>query len=131
MKISTFATDLDLEENGVWVDLGDGGSILVARWDNPHYQKFVREALRPHRAAIRKRTLSDEISDDVVLRAYANTILLDWKGLEDDKGKAIKYSIEAAYDLMKGMKDFKALVVEIAGEAATFRRENLEEEGNG
>lgn len=131
MKISTFATDLDLEENGVWVDIGDGGQLLVARMGNPRYLEVVRRISRPHKNRIRTKSINEELSDDILIQAMAEAILLDWKGLEDDKGKPIKYSKEAAYELMKGMRDFRNLVVEIASEQAAFRREENEAAGNG
>jgi len=130
MKISQFATDLDLEENGVWVDIGDGGQLLVARMGNPNYTRVVRELSKPYRSRIRKGTMPDEISDEILFKAMSQTILLGWSGIEDDKGKEIKYSSDAAYDLLKGMKDFRILVSELANEQMAFRREEMTAEGN-
>lgn len=131
MKISSFATDLDLEENGVWVDIGDGGSLLIARLGNPRYTKAVREISKPHKALIRNKTISEDLSDELLLKAMAQAILLDWKGIEDDKGKEIKYSKDAAFQLLKDLRDFRNLVTEICQEQAAFRRDELAEEGNG
>ena len=130
MKISTFATDLDLEENGVWVDIGQGASLLIARQGNPRYNEHVRKTCKPHSRQIRNQTISEELSNELLIASLAETILLDWKGLEDDKGKPIKYSKKAAIELLTGLKDFRALVQEIAREQATFRAAEIEEEGN-
>jgi hypothetical protein len=131
MKISTFATDLDLEENGVWVDIGDGGMLLIARLGNPHHQAAIRRISKPHKALIRNKTINEELSDELLLKAMAEAILLDWKGLEDDKGKTIKYSKGAAYDLLRDLRDFRNLVTELANEQVSFRREEVAAEGNG
>jgi hypothetical protein len=130
MKISTFATDLDAEENGVWVDIGDGGQLLVARLGNPKYQKFLREISKPFKSSIRRKTISEDKSDELMLKAFSNTILLDWKGIEDDKGKAIKYTPDAAYQLLHDLKDFRNLVTELATEQQVFRLEENTEAGN-
>lgn len=129
MKISRFATDLDLEESGVWIDIGDGAQLKIARVGNPNYQKVIRRLRAPYRAQIRNKTLHEDLQDDLVIKAFAEAILLDWKGLEDDNGKAIKYSQENAYQLMKDLKDFRALVGEIALEGEAFRRAEEEAEG--
>ncbi|MDH3377783.1 MAG: hypothetical protein OEQ39_12615 [Gammaproteobacteria bacterium] len=130
MKISTFATDLDLEEKGVWVDIGDGGKLLIARLGNPRYQEAVRRLSKPHKTQIRNKTISEDLSDELLLKAMAESILLDWKGLEDDKGKVIKYSTETAFQLLRDLRDFRNLVVELATEQAAFRREETAQEGN-
>lgn len=130
MKISTFATDLDLEENGVWVDIGDGGKLKVARMGNPRYRECVSRISRPHRTQIRNKTIAEDFSDELLLKAMAETILVGWEGIEDDKGKAIKYSVENSFNLMNDLRDFRNLVVELATEQAAFRREENIAEGN-
>jgi len=129
MKISRFATDLGLEEDGVWMDIGDGASLKVARVGNPRYRKRIAQLTKPYKRQIRSDTLPEDLSDELVLKAFSETILLDWKGIEDDKGKAIKYSQEAAYKLLSGLRDFRSLVAEIAMEQEAFRAEEAEAEG--
>lgn len=130
MKISTFATDLDLEEKGVWVEIGDGGSLLIARIGNPKYNEHVRRTAKPYKRQVRQGTMDEKLSAKLLNESMANTILLDWKGIEDDKGKPIKYTVEAAGQLLNDLKDFRALVFELATEQQTFRRQEMEAEGN-
>ena len=129
MKISKFATDLDLEEKGTWVDIGEGGQILVARIGNPAYREKMRHLSKPYQSQIRQGTLPEDLNDEIFLKAIVETILLDWKGIEDDNGKEIKYSKDAAMKLLLGLRDFRDLVIEIARSQATFRREEIEETG--
>lgn len=130
MKISRFATDLGLEEEGVWVDIGEGAQLKVARVGNPRYRSRVRELSKPYKRQIRADILPEDMSDEIVLRAFSETILLDWKGIEDDNGEPIPYSHENAYELLKGLRDFRTLVADVAQEQETFRRVEAEEEGN-
>ena len=129
MKVSRFATDLTLEEEGVWVDIGEGAKLKVARVGNPNYQKRIRQLRAPYRSQIRQKSLPEDVSDKLVIQAFSECILLDWEGLEDDKGKPIKYSQENALELLTNLKDFRALVGEIAMEHETFRRAEVEAEG--
>ena len=131
MKISNFATDLDLEENGVWVDIGDGARLKLARVGNPAYTKLQRELAKPYRQQLRRNAMPAEKLLDIQLQLLSKTVLIDWEGLEDDKGKPIKPSVEHAYDLLKGLKDFRRLVEELADEQATFALIETEEAGNG
>jgi hypothetical protein len=130
MKISRFATDLDLEENGVWVDIGEGAELLVARVGNPRYSEAIRKLTKPVRQQLRNDTLPADKMDEIMLKAFSETILLDWKGIEDDNGKPIKYSTENAYQLMRDLKDFRAIVDEIARAGEAYRKEEREAEGN-
>lgn len=130
MKISKFATDLELEESGVWVDIGEGARLRVARVGNPRYRKRLRELLAPHKRLVRIDKLPEDLSDELVIKAFAETILLDWEGLEDDNGEPIEYSVEHAIELLTGLRDFRMMVAEIANEQEAFRREEQKEEGN-
>jgi hypothetical protein len=130
MKFSSFATDLDLEETGVWVDFGDGASCKIARIGNSEYKRVMRELLKPWRNKIARKNVPDEEWIKITCSVLSKTILLDWKGWEDDKGKKIPYSEKNAYDMLHGLKDFRAQIEELAEEQATFALIADEETGN-
>jgi len=130
MKFSTFATDLDLEENGVWVDFGDGASCKIARVGNPEYKKILRELLKPFQNKHSRKNISEEDWLDINCKVESKTILLDWKGWEDDNGKAIKYSEKNAFDMLHGLKDFRSNVMLVAEEQSSFALIAAEETGN-
>jgi hypothetical protein len=131
MKFSNFATDLDLEEKGVWVDLGEGTRLKLARIGNPAYKKLMREKLKPYRTQSARAGISDQKWSEINCDVLSKTVLLDWEGWEDDKDKPVKYSQKHAYDMLMGLKDFRAMVVELADQQATFAMEVQEEAGNG
>ena len=130
MKFSAFATDLDLEENGVWVDLGDGTQLKLARVGNPAYKKLFRQQLKPYRSVAARKNISEETWAKMGAELLSKTVLVDWKGWEDDKGKTIPYSEKNAYDMLLGLKDFRKFVEDLAEDQATFARELDEETGN-
>lgn len=127
MKISAFRTDENLEVEGVWVDIGDGGKVKVARLGNPNHRKVSQALGRPHQAQIRANRLRPEVAEKLGIQATAQAILLDWEGITDDDGKPVPYSQGKALDLLTEFKDFRDLVLEIAGEMETFREQEIEE----
>lgn len=127
MKITKFATDTALENEGTWVDIGDGATLLVARKGNRRYRDRMRTLLKPHRASMRAETMPDDLADRLLIEAEAETILLGWEGIEDADGNPIAYSTKEAKRLLSEHKDFRALVDELSSTAETFRAQEIEE----
>lgn len=130
MKISKMKQDVTSAEEGQWVDIGDGASVKVARIGNKAYNAFIKKATKPYAAALRSKTgLPDDVFEGILNKAYAETILLDWAGLEDDAGANLPYSKEKCLELFKDpeYKDFTELAVTLASEAETFRLQEVAE----
>lgn len=131
MKITRFKTDASKEQEGVWVEIGDGARIRVARAGNARWKAYFRKILKPYRRQIRADILPEEVADKLVVDALAHTVLLGWDGLEDAKGKKISYSVAKAQALLTEYPDFRALVEDASSEAEAYREAELEDaEGN-
>lgn len=128
MKISSLKTDTDLEVNGVWVDIGDGAEVLVARVENPRYEERLRALGKQHRHTAKRGVLPVEIQKDLLYQVASETVLLDWKGITDDAGKDIKYSQKKAYELLRDVRDFREIVFEIAETMQAYQVEEEEED---
>lgn len=115
-----FATDRKAEEAGVWVDIGDGARVRVARDTSPRYREKLREALRPYRGAIAANAISDEQSHKLLAKAAAGTLLLGWEGIEID-GKTVPFDVDAAEQLLSDMPDFYRTIEGFAKDAGLFR----------
>jgi hypothetical protein len=126
MDISEFETDLDLEKNGVWVDIGGGAQLLVARIGNPQFQTLLRKKTKPVLRLINQNRLPDEALEEMMIETMAETVLLDWKGLTRN-GENVPFSKANALKLLK-KRDFRTLVQEIANTQETFRAEAIEED---
>lgn len=132
MDIGRFRTDLDREVEGVWVDIGKGAKLKIARIGNPKYKEVFSEQAKPYRRQIRSGNLSDEVAERILAKSLAETVLLDWEGLEEN-GEPLPYSKKAALDLLTNpqYKDFRDLVAELGNEAELFHQKEEEEaEGN-
>lgn len=122
-----FATDAEAEVEGVWHDLGDGARIRVARTGNPEYQQALRRVIGPYRLQMKRGTLSTDRLRALNIEIEAETILLDWEGLEEG-GKKIKYSTENAARLLEEYPDFRQVVQELADELTHYRNGAAEED---
>lgn len=129
MKISAFKTDRTKESEGVWVPIGEGASLLIARMNNERYKRVFVELTKPYRTQVRTGTLSEELAAEILRKCYARAVLLDWKGLQDDDGNDISYSVEEAEEQLK-IPDFMSLVEELSNARELYKREADEQAGN-
>lgn len=129
MDLNKFRTDQSLEQEGVWVDLGKSARILIARLGNKKYNGYVNKLMAPHRKASRAGGVDDSIAEEVLNKALAKYVLLDWEGFEED-GKPVKYSYDEAYRILSAEEysDFRELVVSLSSDMANFQQEREEED---
>ncbi len=117
-----FGTDKVKEEAGVWVSLGDGAEVLVARLTNKSYVAAIKRLTMPHRVALRNRSLPEDLNFDITIKAMAEAVLLDWKGFQEN-GKNLAYNREAAERLLKDYADFREQIAGIASDMDNFKSE--------
>jgi hypothetical protein len=117
-----FATDPALEQDGVWLELGEGARIRVARFNNHRHRALRERLLRPHRALLLAgRDLDPETDKQIAVACLARTILLDWQGVVDDDGLPVPFSVESAEALLTELADFRELVAGHAMRVENFR----------
>ena len=121
-----YATDKEAEQDGVDVELGDGGTITVRRTNNKQFRDLLEKLRKPYERQIQRGTANKDMIDGLTRKAVARTVLIGWKGIEID-GKAVKYSPEKAEELMKEFEDFQEDVLFAANSRETFRAEVMEE----
>jgi hypothetical protein len=111
-----FGTDHTLEEDGVWIQLGENARILIARLNNPAYDKLRKRLTRPF-ANFRGGTIPEEDALRIFRQCMSETIILDWDGIALG-GKPLPYSKANALKLLTEYKDFADFV---AGQAANIQ----------
>lgn len=121
-----FSTDKELEEEGVWHDIGEGAKVKVARWGNKKFQARMRARTKGRQREIQLKTLPESQSEAILTQCIAEAILVDWEGFEAS-GKKLPYSVEAAVKVMTELKDFRDIVVSLSEDAEVFRVEQAEE----
>ena len=128
MDLGKFRTDRAREDEGVWTDIGDGARLKLARIGNRRYRELVQRVFRPHRRALRSGTLPEETSEALMSDVIAETVLLGWDGLLLD-GRPVPYAPERARAVLAdpAMRDFRDMVVELAGDMEMYRQQDLED----
>ncbi len=122
-KLGALRNDTKRENEGVWVDYESGIRFLVARMGNPAYSKRLEELGKPHLRAARSGSLTNEVALKITKRAMAETILLAWEGVEDDKGKAMAYTPELGLEIFndEAYRDIYEFVRDEASERENYR----------
>jgi hypothetical protein len=128
-KLSGIRTDPDKESSGVWVTYEDDIELKLARMNNPAFDKFLETRQGPNLGKFRKQKQTDAEQDALIKDAVAATILLDWKGIEDEDGKLVPFSKEKASELVKdpSLRDFYRFILIESSNAMNFRKAVLKE----
>jgi len=115
-----FETDRALEEEGVWYDVGDGGRVKVARANNRRFRDRFRALARGKERQIQQNILPEDVAEELLCKAMAHGLLLDWSGIEDN-GAAVAYSEQAATEMLKRYPDFRRLIDALADNMEAYR----------
>ena len=119
MDLKDFKTDKSKEQEGVWEDLGNECSVLVARYGNSAMIRAYRKYPRMLRQRLESGQADDNNSATILSKVMADTILLDWKGLKED-GKEIAYSKEECVRILTEYPDVRDMIFEISNEAQLY-----------
>lgn len=98
LELNSIAVDKELANNGVWAEYM-GGEFLLAR-KGPKYQARLVELYNENLSVIKSGTPEGEAKSlDVFRQVFAETQLLDWKGITRD-GVVIPYTPEEGFKLL-------------------------------
>lgn len=133
MKLSDLKTDLDKARNGVWETYIDDFKVKVARSTTPGYISYIQKYARGQgRAFLEGRNDPKTLKaiKPIIREAAARHLLLDWKGMEDDDGNEIPYSVEMAVKLLldPAYDDLYRLIESISQDSALYRFEAMEDD---
>jgi len=120
-RFDNFVTDEKSENEGVWIDYASGFRLKLARIGCPAFKEFMLKRGKPHMRSIEAGVMDDEIAEDMMKDAIAETIIKGWEGLLDGEGKEIPYSKETARELLDVPGDFYDEVFALAKQREHFR----------
>ena len=115
-----FKTNKKAESEGIWVDYGEtGASFKIARigGDNAAYGRYLAGAIKPFKHQLQTGTMQEEKAQEIYINAFVATVLKDWKGVTDEKGKEMAFNEENAKKLFK---DLPVLYENLSKEASDF-----------
>ena len=124
-----------LANEGVWVKFLDDPPVslkIASRsssnriWHAGRFADYARmSSLTENKDKLAEKEITDSELEtiaklgDEAIKSSAITLLKDWKGVEE-KGKPVKYTPEAGYDLMRRYPDIHTFVVEFAKNTDNF-----------
>lgn len=76
--LKDFALDPKKVEEGVWCPIGRGVEALICRINNKEFRRATRAKIKANKAELdQDDDVSAELSDELMIEVYANTILKD------------------------------------------------------
>lgn len=120
-----YKTDKKLEEEGQWVDFGDGVKVKIARLNSERSLAARRKLEKPY-SKIRG-SIPEDIQEEILTKQVAEAVIIAWEGVTDEAGKEIECTYENRIKILKEFKDFRFDVVTASVEAETFKAKQVEE----
>lgn len=126
LKFEKEFSSREVENEGVWIDYRSGSRVKIARLGNKEFQKLYDLKLKPHKKAARRGEVPTHVLNDIANFCMSRAVLINWEGFSKD-GKTLKYSPEAAYELLSEYRDFSDDIADLASDQQHFH-EHLAED---
>lgn len=135
-----YETDKTAENEGVWVDYGDGIQVKIRRVNCARSREYRRTLEKPYAKMMRSGDLPDSLSEELLNKQIAGVLVVDWKGVEDPRAPApaegekptmLPFSQENVMFMITEYPDFREDILAASMEKATYQKAALKEaEGN-
>jgi len=128
-SLRQFRLDNDKSVEGVWHKFGAGIEVKIARMHNLEFNKYYEKISEPVLGQLRRRTVDGETLRGLMKQAIAHCLIRDWKGMEDDDGKTIKYTPEKALEIISDPANviFYDFVIDVSASINLFFEEQKEQ----
>ena len=102
MKLSAVKVDSDVIEQGEWVDhpFVPGVEVKVRGVGNADFRRLAPKLTRQFTPAQRDAVIPAADQDRITVELLVETILIDWRGLEEEDGSPLPYSKERARQIL-------------------------------
>lgn len=123
--VKQFGTDERLELDGVWVKLALDAEIKIARRGNPRFRELLQRKLAPYRQAAANHAVPEEDYERILLEVASETLVLDWKGITEQK-QPVPYSPVTALRYLRDLKEFRNFVLTTAENVELYKAQQDE-----
>ena len=109
-----FASDSNLEADGVWIDLAEDVSFKIKRFGGKNAAKIKllqAKYMKPYARQIEKGILDPEKERSIYIKIFSESCMVDWKGVVDENDKEISFSIDNAINLFSNLPDLFDFIV--------------------
>jgi len=127
--LDRYKTDKSLEDDGVFVDYGDGLMVKVRRLNSTKSKEVRRKLEKPFSKQFRGQDIPDSIQEKLLNQQMAKAIVVDWEGVpdpDDETGeKMLPCTEENILRMVEDFPDFRDDILAASMERATFQAEDL------
>jgi hypothetical protein len=133
-----FETTPDVERDGLWLEYAPGVEIKIARAGgaNKKFATTMKRLAKPHRRAIQTGTVDEDILEGLFRQAYAQTIVLDWKGItkdlvtknDDDAGEELEFNQANVEGVLMAQPNLFADIQAASDDMSLYRAEVQEQD---
>lgn len=128
-----YATNKSQEEDGVWVDFGDGIKVKIRRMNSKHSRETRNKLEKPYAKQFRGQDYPLEIQENLFNLQLAHSIVIEWEGVPspEDPKKMAGNTPDEKIAVFKAFPDFREDIAAASMERATFQDLTVKEaEGN-
>lgn len=129
--LDLFNTAKSLEQDGIALEY-DETTIVIARagGSNKRYERRVEQLMRPHRQAAQRGRLPKAKQEEIVRKAFSETVVLAWEKMPDPANPEVmlEFSPGNVQYVFEQMPDLFDDVVEQATSVANFIAEAREDD---
>lgn len=136
---SRYKTNNDLEKTGIVMDLGEAQiRMRRAGGANVAYTSRMEVLTKPYRRAIQTNSLPRGTAQEIAIRAYAETVITEWKtrkedgtfydGIQTEDGSTVPFTVDNVIKALTDLPDLFADIQEFAQNSSLFLQSNLEDD---
>jgi len=130
-----YATNVKAEEEGQWVDFGDGIEVKVRRVNSAKSKEVRRQLEKPYEKQFRGREYPDSLQEELVNKQIAKVLIVDWKGVpnpdDEDSEEPFPATEANIMTVITRYKDFREDILTACMSQATFQTDDRKAvEGN-
>ncbi len=100
-------------DDGVWKDFR-GAKLLIGRAGSVEFLQAQERHEKPYKKKISRDTLSAKKAREINIATAAEAILLDWKQVVGEDGKAIVYTAEIGAEALANDPDMLEFIVDVS-----------------
>lgn len=115
----TFWTDPKLEDDGAWITHPSGAEFKIAYVKGPRFAQAV--AKHQMDLAANNGVLTEDERVRFTVKCMAEGVLLDWRKVEDAKGKTVRYSAKKAEEYLYTYRELRRWIDQQSDTISNFR----------
>lgn len=116
-------------DEGSWGEF-EGSKFLIVHSGNIRFQRTLARLQAPHRQKIERGRMDPAELKNILCRAMAEALILDWRNVLDKKGNEAPFSKENVEIALKQNDLFREFVMDFSNDMNNFREDEEADLGN-